>query len=100
MVERLEHKLNRSRCVLLALMEELILPHKENAMKTRHLTVEQPDTAAIIDFLGDHAVTVKATLEKTRYGNYEIHVAVIADDYENTILGEILAPVPPSDKRK
>jgi hypothetical protein len=67
--------------------------------KTRHLTVEMPDTEATIDFMGQYGCTIKAKLEKNqKTGQFEIYVIVTADDDRNTILGEILAEVPEADQ--
>jgi hypothetical protein len=68
-------------------------------MATRHITIEQPDTTATIDFLGRNGCTIKAKLEKNQTGDWEIYVIVTADDDVNTILGEILAEVPESEHR-
>ena len=68
-------------------------------MKEQVTTIEFPDTRGVINFLGEHGCTIKATLEKnSKTKKFGIYVIVLADDDRNTVLGEILAEVPKSDK--
>ncbi len=62
----------------------------------RYISVEQPDTEAKVDFMGPYGFTVTIRHEP----NNKVYVSVIADDDQNTILGEILADIPPADDRR
>jgi hypothetical protein len=64
-----------------------------------YLSVEPPDTSATVDFLGPHGFALTVEVGKSRTGEPEVWVKVTACDDRSTILGEIVAIVPESDRR-
>jgi hypothetical protein len=66
------------------------------AQPRRYLSVEAPDTAATVDFLGEYGFSLKVSTTTNGRGEPEVYVIVQADDDQGTILGEIVAAVPKS----
>jgi hypothetical protein len=69
-------------------------------MANNYFSIEQPDTEATVDFIGQFGCTIKAKLEKNpKTGSFELYIIATADDDRCTILGEIVAEVPEADSR-
>ncbi len=64
-------------------------------MQTKHeryLSIEMPDTKAVIDFMGDHPVTVKLSLV-----DGELHVYAVSATQDAKILIDEVVSVPEGD---